>query len=85
MSANETTTWEYEAAITFDKRGRKIAYRWSMRQARWFRMPLAEAELAIATGKASQTTYYANSYEGHCQAMADLRAKEAAEVISCQD
>lgn len=35
-----------------DKRGRKVAYRWSRMQFRAFRMALAEAELLVATGQA---------------------------------
>lgn len=43
-----TTTKE----ITFkcDKNANKRAYYWSRAQMRWFPMPLAEAELAVATG-----------------------------------
>lgn len=35
-----------------DKNGRKVAYRWGGRQMRAFRMPLADAELFIATDQA---------------------------------
>lgn len=37
-----------------DKNGRKIAYRWSHWQMRAFRMGLAEAELFVAQGQATQ-------------------------------
>ncbi len=48
-----TTTKE----ITFkcNKRGQKRAYYFSRGQFRWFPMPTAEAELAIATGAARFT------------------------------
>ena len=41
--------------ITFkcDKNGKKRAYYCSRSQFRWFPMPLAEAELAVANGTAS--------------------------------
>ena len=63
------TTGTYEVAFTIDKRGRKVACRWQ--RARWWRMPLAEAELAVATESATETSYYANSPEGHANWKAD--------------
>jgi hypothetical protein len=38
--------------IRTTKTGRRVAHYWSMQCARWFPMPLAEAEFKIATGAA---------------------------------
>lgn len=35
--------------ITTTRKGRRCAYRWDMRCLRWFPMPLAQAELILAT------------------------------------
>lgn len=43
-----------EIFFSVDKRGRKLAHYWSTRQLRAFRMPLAEAELLVATGQATE-------------------------------
>jgi hypothetical protein len=43
-----------EIFFTTDRRGRKIAHRWSTMQLRSFRMSLAEAELLVATGAADE-------------------------------
>lgn len=37
-----------------DRHGRKVAYRWSPMQMRAFRMSLADAELFVAQGQATQ-------------------------------
>lgn len=37
-----------------DSKGRRIAHRWNTRQLRAFRVGLAEAELLIATGQATE-------------------------------
>lgn len=38
--------------FTVDKQGRRIAHYFGQTIRRWFRMPLAEAEIMIAMGKA---------------------------------
>jgi hypothetical protein len=43
-----------EIYFTTDRRGRKMAFRWSTYQLRAFRMPLADAELFLAQGQATQ-------------------------------
>jgi hypothetical protein len=55
-TATRTPGYNYRLEIFFgtDKRGRKIAHRWSTQQLRSFRMPLAEAELLVATGQADE-------------------------------
>ena len=41
-----------------DKRGRRIAYRWSRRGLRAIRMPLGEADMLIASGEADHLSYH---------------------------
>lgn len=43
-----------EIFFSVDKRGRKLAHRWSRGQLRAFRMPLADAEVFVATGQATK-------------------------------
>lgn len=38
--------------INSNRKGRRCAYRWDMRCGRWFPMPLAQAELILATEEA---------------------------------
>lgn len=56
MTTNKTPGYNSRLEIFFstDKRGRKLAHRWSTRQMRAFRMPLADAELFVATGAADE-------------------------------
>ena len=54
----KTPGYNCRISIAFDviAGGRKVAYRWTRSQMRWFRMGLAEAELLIATGAADLAT-----------------------------
>ena len=56
-NANEMPTGGFVKEITFkcDKNGKKRAMYWSKSQFRWFPMPLAEAEMLVATGAAHFT------------------------------
>ena len=55
-SATKTPGYNCRLAIFFDtdKNGRKVAYRWSGRQVRAFRMSVADAELFIAQDQADR-------------------------------
>jgi hypothetical protein len=55
MTSN-TPGYNTRLAIFFqlDRNGRKVAYRWSPRQFRAFRMSLADAEMFIAAGQADR-------------------------------
>jgi hypothetical protein len=46
--------YHLEMYFSTDKHGRKLAHRWSNYQMRAFRMPLADAELFVATGQATE-------------------------------
>lgn len=47
-----------QIALTTDKRGRRLAFRWSIAAGgRWFRIPLAIAELMLATGTGCEVPY----------------------------
>lgn len=54
-TTTNTPGYNTRLAIFFapDKNGRKVAYRWSGRQMRAFRMRLADAEMFIATDAAT--------------------------------
>lgn len=56
MSKPNTPGYNTHLHVFFqhDKHGRKTAYRWSRLQMRAFRMSLADAELFIAQGQATQ-------------------------------
>jgi hypothetical protein len=43
-----------EIYFSTDRNGRKLAHRYSRYQMRAFRMPLADAELFVATGQATE-------------------------------
>lgn len=43
-----------EIYFSADRNGRKLAHRYSRYQMRAFRMPLADAELFVATGQATE-------------------------------
>ena len=62
MNTNKST--KTEVKFTTAKNGQRRAYRFSCRQLRWFPMPLAEAELAVATGQAEDITATAVSFAG---------------------
>lgn len=55
-TATKTPGFNCRLAIFFDhdKHGRKVAYYWSVRQMRAFRLPLADAETFIANETADQ-------------------------------
>ena len=58
MTNTKTNTPGYnchlEIFFSADKRGRKLAHYWSRGQMRAFRMSLADAELFVATGQATE-------------------------------
>lgn len=70
---NATPGYNYRISIFFktDRNGRKVAYHWSGRQMRAWRMPLADAEMFLAQDLADQI-------DGH--PMQQLRARYAAAV-----
>lgn len=50
------TTTAKEVRFTTTKKGQRRAYYWSTRGLRWFPMPLAEAEVLVATEQARDIT-----------------------------
>ena len=52
--ANLTPGFDHRVTVkfTYDKAGRKLAFRWSMRACRWFRVKLDDAEFWLATDAA---------------------------------
>lgn len=56
-----------QVAITHNAKNQPVAYRWSPRQVRWFRMGLEEAKLLIATEQAILVPYiqWANGKPSH--------------------
>lgn len=58
MTNTKTPTPGYnthlEVFFSTDKHGRKLAHRFSRRQFRAFRMPLADAEFFVAAGQATE-------------------------------
>lgn len=57
-----------EIRFAATKSGKPRAYRFSRMQQRWFPMPLAQAELEVATGTAEDVT------AAHAQAIATMGA-----------
>lgn len=67
-----TTTAAVEILFSTTKSGKRRASYWSNRALRTFPMPLAEAELAIATGKGVELLYKPMSPEAFAAAEAGL-------------
>ena len=61
---NTKTAAPVEIKFTTAKNGQRRAYKFSCRQLRWFPMPLAQAELMVATGQAEDITATAVSFAG---------------------
>lgn len=64
MSTAETTTANLPVIfITTSRKGRRMAFRYSFHQFRSFRMPIAEAEMMIATGQAQLVDHNPNPFK----------------------
>jgi hypothetical protein len=48
---------QMQVAITVNAKGKPVAFRYSPMQARWFRIALDEARIAIATGQAVKVPF----------------------------
>lgn len=67
-----TTAAVTEILFTTTKAGKRRALRWSTHQMRTFPMPLAEAEIMVATGQAIELLYKPFTPEAFAAAEAGL-------------
>ena len=58
-----------EIRFDTDKNGKRVAYRYSRQQMRWFKMKLAEAENLVATGNVSSVTNRPNPWAADVKLM----------------